>query len=63
MQNSITSTINSNVPVSSMQSGSNYLEAGWQGEESNSAALIVQLDGDIAGGGHIVVMVFPFIHR
>jgi hypothetical protein len=62
MQNS-TSTSNSSVPISSMQSGSNYLEAGWQGEESKSATLLVQLDGDIAEGGHILVTVFPFLHR
>ena len=62
MQNS-TSTSNSSVPISSMQSGSNYLEAGWQGQESNSATLLVQLDGDIAEGGHIMVTVFPFLHR
>ena len=62
MQNS-NSTSNSSVPISSMQSGSNYLEAGWQGqEESNSATLLVQLDGDIAEGGHIMVIVFPFLH-
>lgn len=62
MQNS-TSTSNSSVPISSMQSGSNYLEAGWRGQESNSATLLVQLDGDIAEGGHIMVIVFPFLHR
>lgn len=62
MQNS-TSTSNSSVPISSMQSGSNYLEAGWQGQESNSATLLVQLDGDIAEGGHIMVTVFPFLHH
>jgi hypothetical protein len=62
MQNS-TSASNSSVPISSMQSGSNYLEAGWQGQESNSATLLVQLDGDIAEGGHIMVTVLPFLHR
>ncbi|MGE5601371.1 MAG: hypothetical protein ACM3TS_00010 [Clostridia bacterium] len=62
MQNS-TSTSNSNVPISSMQSGSNYLEAGWQGHGSNSATLLVQLGGDIPEGGHIMVIVLPFLHR
>lgn len=62
MQNS-TSTSNSSVPISSMQSGSNYLEAGWRGQESNSVTLLVQLDGEIAGGGNIMVTVFPFLHR
>ncbi len=62
MQNNSTSTSNSSVPISSMQSGSNYLEAGWRGQESNSATLLVQLDGDIAEGGHIMVIVFPFLH-
>jgi hypothetical protein len=49
-----------------MQSGSNYLEAGWQGQDPNSATVLVQLDGDIPEeeeGGHIMVMVFPFLHR
>lgn len=63
MQN-FTSTSNSSLPISSLQLGGNYLEAGWQGqEESNSATLIVQLDGDIAEGGHIMVVILPFIHR
>jgi peroxiredoxin family protein len=62
MQNSI-STSNSSMPILSIQSGSNYLEAGWQGQESNSATVLVQLDGDIPEGGHIMVMVFPFLHR
>jgi hypothetical protein len=59
-QNSTSATNNS---VRIMQSGSNYLEAGWQGQESNSAAVLVQLDGDIPEGGQIMVMVFPFLHR
>jgi hypothetical protein len=48
-----------------MQSGSNYLEAGWQRQESNSTTVLVQLDGDIPEeeGGHIMVMVLPFLHR
>jgi hypothetical protein len=65
MQNS-TSATNSSMPtLSSIQSGSNYLEAGWQGQESNSATVLVQLDGEIpeGGGAHIMVMVFPFLHR
>jgi hypothetical protein len=64
MQNS-TSATNSSMPtLSSIQSGSNYLESGWQGQESNSATVLVQLDGEIPGGGaHIMVMVFPFLHR
>jgi hypothetical protein len=62
MQNS-TSATNSSMPILSIQSGSNYLEAGWQGQESNSATVLVQLDGDIPERGHIMVMVFPFLHR
>jgi hypothetical protein len=62
MQNS-TSTSNSSVQVSSMQSGSNYLEAGWQGQESNSATILIQLDGDMTEGGHIMVIVIPFLHH
>jgi hypothetical protein len=59
-QNSTSATNNS---VRIMQSGSNYLEAGWQAQESNSATVLVQLDGDIPEGGHLMVMVFPFLHR
>ncbi|HEX2471510.1 MAG TPA: hypothetical protein VHJ59_02040 [Nitrososphaera sp.] len=62
MQNS-TSTSNSSVQVSSMQSGSNYLEAGWRGQESNSATILIQLDGDMTEGGHIMVIVIPFLHH
>ena len=43
-----------------MQSGSNYLEAGWQVQPPNSATVLIQLDGDIAEGVHIMVLVFPF---
>ena len=62
MQNS-TSTSKSSVPTSSMQSGSNYVEAGWQGQESSSATVLIQLDGDITEGGHIMVIVIPFLHH
>jgi hypothetical protein len=62
MQNS-TSATNSSMRILSIQSGSNYLEAGWQGQEPNSATVLVQLDGDIPERGHIMVMVFPFLHR
>jgi hypothetical protein len=62
MQNFTSATTNS-MQILSMQSGSNYLEAGWQGQESNSATVLVQLDGDIPEGGHIMVIVFPFLHR
>jgi hypothetical protein len=61
MQNSTTSGSNSSVRV--MQSGSNYLEAGWQVQHPNSATVLVQLDGDIPEGGYIMVIVFPFLHR
>jgi hypothetical protein len=61
-QNS-TSTSNRAMPITSMQSGTNYLEAGWQGQESNSATLLVQLDGGIAEEAYIMVIVFPFLHR
>jgi hypothetical protein len=64
MQNS-TSTSTSNSSVGIMQSGSNYLEAGWQvQQQQNSATVLVQLDGEIAEGGQrIVVMVVPFLHH
>jgi hypothetical protein len=61
MQNSTTSASNSSVRV--MQSGSNYLEAGWQVQYPNSATVLVQLDGDIPEGGHIMVIVVPFLHH
>jgi hypothetical protein len=62
MQNSTTTSASnsSSVPVLSMQSGSNYLEAGWQVQPPNSATVLIQLDGDIAEGVHIMVLVFPF---
>jgi hypothetical protein len=61
MQNSTTSRTNSSVRI--MQSGSNYLEAGWQVQHPNSATVLVQLDGDIPEGGYIMVIVVPFLHR
>jgi hypothetical protein len=63
MQNSSASATNSSMPISSTQSGSNYLEAGWQGQEPNSATVLVQLEGGIPKGAHIMVMVFPFLHH
>lgn len=59
MQNS---SIYGAIPMQSMQSGSNYLEAGWPGAQSNTANVLVQLDGN-AEGGPIMVMVVPFIHH
>jgi hypothetical protein len=61
MQNSTTSASNSSVRI--MQSGSNYLEAGWQIQRPNSATVLVQLDGENADGEQIIVMVVPFLHR
>jgi hypothetical protein len=61
MQNSAASPNNSNVHI--MQSGSNYLEAGWQVQHPNSATIVVQLDGEIPQIGHLMVTVFPFLHR
>lgn len=67
MQNSsATSADNNNNNNSSMQvmrSGSNYLEAGWQVQHPNSATVLVQLDGNIAEGGHIMVIALPFLHH
>jgi hypothetical protein len=62
MQNSTTSS-GSNSSAQIMQSGSNYLEAGWQVQHPNSATVLVQLDGDIPEGGYIMVIVVPFLHR
>jgi hypothetical protein len=64
MQNS-TSTSASNSGVGIMQSGSNYLEVGWQVQDPSSATVLVQLDGDTpeGGGGHIIVIVVPFLHH
>jgi hypothetical protein len=62
MQNSTTSDGNSSMGI--MQSGSNYLEAGWQVQHPNSATVLVQLDGDMPeGGGHRMVIVVPFLHH
>jgi hypothetical protein len=61
MQNSATSPNNSSVHI--MQSGSNYLEAGWRVQHPNSATILVQLDGEIPQIGHLMVTVFPFLHR
>jgi hypothetical protein len=62
MQNSTTSGNDSSVRI--MESGSNYLEAGWrQVQHPNSATVLVQLDGDIPEGGYIMVIVVPFLHR
>jgi hypothetical protein len=62
MQNSTTSDRNSS-SVRIMQSGSNYLEAGWQVQHPNSASVLVQLDGDIPEGGYVMILVVPFLHR
>ena len=62
MQNSTTSGSN-NISARIVQSGSNYLEAGWQVQHPNSATVLVQLDGDIPEGGYIMVIVIPFLHR
>jgi hypothetical protein len=60
MQNS-TSTTNSSAQI--MQSGSNYLEAGWQPQHPNSATVLVQLDGEIPEVGRITVLTIPFLHH
>jgi hypothetical protein len=62
MQNP-TSTNNSSIPILSMQSGSNYLETVWQIQHPNSATVLVQLDGDIPEGGHVMVIVVSFLHH
>jgi hypothetical protein len=62
MQNSTTSGSN-NSSVRIMQSGSNYIEAGWQMQHPNSATVLVQLDGNIPEGGYIMVIVVPFLHH
>jgi hypothetical protein len=61
MQNNTTSASIRDMRI--MQSGSNYLEAGWQTQQPNSATVLVQLDGDIPEGGYIIVIVVPFLHR
>jgi len=64
-QNStIISADNSTLPTSSsMQSGSNYLEAGWQPQHPNSATVLVQLNALIPDGEHVTVFVIPFLHH
>jgi hypothetical protein len=62
MQNS-TLTNNSSIPILSKQSGSNYLETGWQVQHPNSATVLVELDGDMPEGGYIMVIVVPFLHH
>ncbi len=61
MLKSATSDSNSSVRI--MQSGSNYLEAGWQVQHPNSATVLLQLDDDIPEGGYIMVIVVPFLHH
>jgi hypothetical protein len=64
MQKFTTTSASNSSSVRIMQSGSNYLEAGWQVQEPNSATVLVQLDGNIAeGGGHVMVIVVPFLHH
>ena len=64
MQNStLASAANSTLPLLSIQSGSNYLEAGWQPQHPNSATVLVQLNGEIPDGDHVMVLVVPFLHH
>lgn len=63
MQNSTAILDDSNSSMQVMRSGSNYLDAGWQVQHPNSATVLVQIDGNIAEGGHIMVIVFPFLHH
>ncbi|MFL6475410.1 MAG: hypothetical protein ACJ70Y_00350 [Nitrososphaera sp.] len=64
MQNStLDSAANSTLPLLSMQSGSNYLEAGWQPQHPNSATVLVQLNGEIPDGDHVMALVVPFLHH
>lgn len=64
MQNStLASAANSTLPLLSIQSGSNYLEAGWQPQHPNSATVLVQLNGEIPDGDHVLVLVVPFLHH
>ncbi len=62
MQNSTTSGSN-NSSMRIMQSGSNYLEAGWQVQHPNSATVLLKLNGDIPEGGYIMVIVVLFMYR
>jgi hypothetical protein len=63
MQNSTTSDSSNSNSVRIMQSGSNYLEVGWQMQDPNSATVLAQLDGNIPEKGYIMVIVVPFLHR
>ncbi len=64
MQNStIVSDANTALSTSSMQSGSNYLDAGWQPQHPNSATVLVQLNGEILNGDRVTVLVIPFLHH
>ncbi len=64
MQNStIVSAGNSTLPISSMQSGSNYLEAGWVPQHPNSATVLIQLNGEISDRDHVTLLVVPFLHH
>jgi hypothetical protein len=63
MQNFTTTSASNSSSVRIMQSGSNYLEAGWQVQDPNSATVLVQLDGDIPEGGDVMVIVVPFLHH
>jgi hypothetical protein len=46
-----------------VQSGSNYLESGWEIQHPDSANVFVQLDGKIPEEGHMTVIVIPFLHH
>jgi hypothetical protein len=63
MQNSTAILANGNSSIQIMRSGSNYIDQGWQVQHPNSATVLVQLDGNIAETGHIMVIVFPFLHH
>jgi hypothetical protein len=63
MQNFTTTSASNSSSLRIMQSGSNYLEAGWQVQHPNSATVLVQLDGDIPEGGHVMVIVVSFLHH
>lgn len=62
----------SNTPILSIRSGSNYIDAGWpSGVQSSSSSpvatatttILVQLDGKVESGGHLMVIVVPFLHH
>jgi hypothetical protein len=50
------------IPIEYMHSGSNYLESGWPGAKSNTATVLVQINGSI-GSGHVMVMAVPLLHH